>query len=74
MRMKLLEQKLFIYKRVYRQWSRRPAFNPRLRQTKDFKKCFLIPPCLTLSKYKVRIKGKEEQSRESSSAFPYTSV
>ena len=32
-----------------RQWSRRPGFNPRLSHTTDFKKWYLIPPCLTLS-------------------------
>ena len=36
----------------------------------------LIPPCLTLSiiYYKVRFKGKVEQSWEWSSALPYTLV
>ena len=29
---------------------------------------------LNTQRYKVRIKGKVEQSRESSSAYPYTSV
>ena len=36
---------------------------------KTFKKWYLIPPCLTLSNVKVCIKGKEEQSRERSSAL-----
>ena len=36
-------------------------------------KWYLIPPCLTLSN-KVRIEGKAEQSRERSSALPYTLV
>ena len=35
-------------------------------------KWYLIPPCLT-QHYKVWIKGKVEQSREWSSALPYTS-
>ena len=35
---------------------------------KTFKKWYLIPP------YKVRIKGKVEQSKERSIVFPYTSV
>ena len=51
----------------------RPEFNPRSSHTKDFKKWYLIPPCLTLST-QVRIKGKVEQSRGRSSALPYTSV
>ena len=36
------------------------------------KKWYLMPPCLTLRI--VRIKGKVEQSKEKSSALPYTSV
>ena len=32
-----------------RQWSGRPGFNPMSSHTKDFKKWYLIPPCLTLS-------------------------
>ena len=36
-------------------------------------KWYLIPPCLT-QLYKERIKGKVEQSRERSSALPYSSV
>ena len=34
------------------------------------KKWYLMPPCLTLSIIKVRIKGKVEQSRERSRAHP----
>ena len=43
---------------------------------KKILKWYLIPPCLTwyLLAYKVRIKGNVEQSRERSSALPYTSV
>ena len=37
-------------------------------------KWYLMPPCLTHQRYKVRINGKVEQSREWSSALPYTSV
>ena len=37
------------------------------------KKWYLILPCLT-QRYKVRIKGKVEQSKERSCAFPYTQV
>ena len=54
------------------QWSGRPGFNPRSSHTKDSKKWYLMPPCLTLS-IKVGVKGKVEESRERSSTFPYTS-
>ena len=37
-------------------------------------KWYLIPPCLKTQQYKVRIKGKVEQSRERSSVLLYTSV
>ena len=43
--------------------------NPRLNRTKDSKN----GTCLT-QQYKVRIKGKVEQTRERGSAHPYTSV
>ena len=33
-----------------------------------------MPTCLIVSPKKVRIKGKEEQSKERSNALPYTSV
>ena len=49
------------------------GFNPRSRHTKDFK--IVLDTCLpNTQQYKVRIKGKMEQSRERSSALPYTSV
>ena len=38
------------------------------------KKTLLDTSLLNTQHYKVRIKGKVEQSRESSSALPYTSV
>ena len=38
------------------------------------KQCYLMPTCLTLCKYKVRIKGKEGQFRKWSCAFSYSSV
>ena len=47
------------------QWSGRQRFNPRSSHTRDL---------LNTQKYKARIKGKVEQSRERSSALPYTSV
>ena len=55
-----------------RQWSGRPGFNPRSRHTKDFK-MVLDTSLLNTQWYKVRIKGKVEQSRYRSSALPYTS-
>ena len=45
------------------------GFNPRSIHTKDSKTVLFI----TLH-YKLRIKGKVEQSREWSNAVPYTSV
>ena len=52
------------------QWFGRPGFNPRSRHTKDFKKWYLIPPCLTLSnvRYVSRVKRKEV------APIPYTSI
>ena len=46
----------FIYIYIYR--SGRPVFNSRSNHTKDFKKWYLIPPCLTLSiiRYISRVK------------------
>ena len=41
--------------------------------TKNFK-IVLDTPLLNTQKYKVRIKGKVEQSRERSGALPYTSA
>ena len=49
------------------------GFNPGSRHTKDFK-MVLDASLLNTQQYKVRIKGKVEQSREWSSAFPNTSV
>ena len=43
------------------------------RHTKD-SKMILDATCLNTRHYKVRIKGKVEQSRERSSTRPYTSV
>ena len=56
------------------QWSGRLGFNPRLIHTKDFKKIVLYSTLLNTQHYKVRIKGKVEQSRGWNSAFPYTLV
>ena len=51
------------------QWSGRPGLNPRLRHTKEFKND-IYTSLLNTQQYKVRIKGKVEQSRERSSALP----
>ena len=53
-----------------RQWSRRLGFNPGSSHTKDSKKATL----LNTQHFKVRIKGKVEQTRERSSALPCTFV
>ena len=53
------------------QWLGRPGLNPRSCHTKDSKKWYLMPPCLALS---IIREGSRvvEQSRERSSALPYT--
>ena len=56
-----------------RQSSRRPKFNPRSSYTKD-SQIVLDAALLNTQHYKVRVKGKVEQSREWSGAFPYISV
>ena len=55
------------------QWSGKPGFTPRSSHTKD-SKMVLDATLLNTHHYKVRIKGKVEQSREWSSTLPYTSV
>ena len=52
------------------QWSGRPCFNPRSRHTEDLK-MLLGTSSLNTQQYKVRIEGKVDQSRESSSAHSY---
>ena len=59
--------------RVVRQWPGRPGFNRRSSNTKD-SKMVLDTTLLNTQYYKVKIKGKVEQSREKISALPYTSV
>ena len=54
-------------------WSGRPVINSRLSLAED-SKMVLDAAFLNTQNYKVRIKGKVEQAREQSSAFPYTSV
>ena len=56
-----------------RHWSGRPGFNPRPSHTKDAK-MLLDTVFLSIQHYKVRIKGKGEQSRELRSALSYTLV
>ena len=51
----------------------RPGFDPRSRHVNDFK-MVLDTSLLNTQHYKVRIKGKGEQSREWSNAFLYSSV
>ena len=53
--------------------ARETGFNPWSGHTKDFKNGTWYLFAYT-QHYKVRIKGKVEQSREMSSALPYTSV
>ena len=55
----------------FRQWLVRPGFNPRSSHTKD-SKMVLHASLLNTRYYKVRVKSKVEQSREWSSALPYT--
>ena len=57
-----------------RHYSGRLGFNPRSSHTKNFFKMVLGSSLLNTQHYKVHIKGKVEQSRERSSALPYTSV
>ena len=58
---------------VDRVFANGPGFNPRSRHTRDFKMVF-DTSLLNTQQYKVRIKGKVEQSRERSSALPHTLV
>ena len=53
-----------------RQWPGRPGFNP----WSSIQKIVLDAALLNTQHYRVRIKGKGEQSREWSNALPYTSV
>ena len=59
----------------YESYRKRTENHRREGSEQKSSKWYLIPPCLTLSNIcKVGIKGKEEQSRERSSALLYTSV
>ena len=53
--------------------DRRLGFNIRLSHTKDLEKLVLDTSLLSNQYYKVRIKGKAEQSMEGSNALPYAS-
>ena len=55
------------------QWSGRPGFNPMSSHTKDSKMVF-DAALLSTQCYKIKIKGKVEQTREWSSALFYTLV
>ena len=57
--------------KIVRQWFRWLVFDPRSTHTKD-SKMVLDAALLNTQHYKVRIKGKVEQSRERSSTLPYT--
>ena len=59
--------------RVFANDLGRPRFNPSCIIPKTLK-MVLDTSLLHTQQYKVRIKGKVEQSRERSSALPYTSV
>ena len=60
------------WERWVTKWFGRPRFNPKLSHTKD-SKMVLDAALLNTQHYKM-IKGKLVQSRERSSALPYTSV
>ena len=53
--------------------ARKTGVQYQIESYQRLKKWYLIPPCLT-QHYKVRIKGKMEQSWERSSALFYTSM
>ena len=54
-------------------WPGRPGFNPRLSHTKDSKKWYLMPPCLTLSviSCRSRIKWSNPGKRVMPSPTPW---
>ena len=58
---------------VFANWSGRSRFNP-IRVMPKTLKMVLDTPLLYTQQYKVRIKGKKEESRKRSSALPYTSL
>ena len=61
-------KQLYVSVGSVRQWSKRPGFNPRSSHTKDFKKWYLIPPCLTFSiiRYVSRVKWSNPGKRVAS--------
>ena len=63
----------FFVRRFFQIFTGRSGFNPRSSHTKD-SKMVLDAPLLNTHHYKVRIKGKVEQSRQRSRALLYTLV
>ena len=53
---------------------RKTAVQSQVESYQRLKKIVLDAALLNIQHYKVRIKGKEEQSKEGSSALPYTST
>ena len=64
-----------VYILPVRQWPGRPGFNPRSSHTKDLKKWYLIPPCLTLSiiRYGSRVKWSNPGKGVAPSPTPWCS-
>ena len=58
-----------------RQWPGRPGFNPRSNHTKNFKKWYLMPPCLTLSiiRHGSRVKWSNPGKGVAPSPTPWSS-
>ena len=54
----------------FRQWSGGPGFNPRSSYTKDLKKWYLMPPCLTLSIMRCGWRVKWSNSRNGVAPYP----
>ena len=73
MMMMMVSRAIGLISRVFVKGPRRLVFNPRSSHTKD-SKIVLNVALLNTQRYKIRIKGKVEQSREWSSALPHTSV
>ena len=59
--------------RVFHQWLGRPGFNSRSSNTKD-SKMVLDATLFNTQHYKLKIKGKVEQSKEGCNALPDTLV
>ena len=63
----------FYFRSSIHQWHGRPGFNPRSIHTK-VTKMVLDAALVNTQHYKVRIKGKVEQSKAKNSALPYALV